>query len=100
MTTESKEPRPPRAEPEIIPPDRSRARSPSRTSEFNGIGGTHRIYVARLGPVGSGLLMLAVVILALVLLVVLLGTLLIWIPLVALIAVIAALTGFLRWRGV
>ena len=88
----------PRVEPEIIPPDRSRGRSTWRGNEFAYGGGTHRVYVTRLGPFGGIILMLAIVILAAVILLAFLGALLIWIPVVALIVIIGAVSGFLRLR--
>lgn len=88
----------PRAEPEIIPPDRTQGRSSWRGNEFPYGGGTHRVYVTRLGPFSGIILMLAIVILAVVILLTFLGALLIWIPVVAFIVIIGAVSGFLRLR--
>jgi hypothetical protein len=87
----------PRAEPEIIPPDRDRGR-PAWRSASPDIGGTQRIYVTRVGPFGGILLLLAVFVLAAVVLLAVLGALIIWIPIVGLIVLVAALSGFLRLR--
>jgi hypothetical protein len=98
VTEHNPPPERPRAEPEIIPPDRDLGRSARRGSAFTGAGGTHRIYVTRLGPLGGAILMLAVFVLALVMLFALLGALIIWIPIVAIIVLVAAVSGFLRVR--
>jgi hypothetical protein len=55
-------------------------RSTSKMRLFVDAGGTHRIYVARLGPVGILLLALAICIVLALIFLVLLGALLIWIP--------------------
>jgi len=88
----------PRAEPEILPPERDRGRSTWRASETADFAGTHRIYVTRLGPFGGVLLMLALAVLAAVILLAFLGALLIWIPIVAFVVLVAAVSGFLRPR--
>jgi len=77
----SEPPRPeePRSEPEIIPP-----------------GHTERIYVARVGPLGSILLTLVIGLLSAVLLVLLLGGLLIVLPVFFLIVTAAIVIGILR----
>lgn len=98
MAEDGNSPEKPRLEPEIIPPDRSPRRMAWRTQEYGGSGGTHRIYVTRLGPFGGVLLLLVIAILAAVVLLAFLGALLIWIPVVALIVVVAALSGLLRLR--
>ena len=65
MATNSNEPERPRAEPEIMPPDRSggpdeagRAGRRRLTAIAQGAGGTQRIFVTRIGPLGFGLFML------------------------------------------
>ncbi len=98
MVEDRNSPEKPRLEPEIIPPERSPRRSAWRAQQYGDSGGTHRIYVTRLGPFGGVLLMLAIAILAAVILFAFLGALLIWIPVVALIVVVAALSGLLRRR--
>jgi hypothetical protein len=69
----------PRSEPEIIPP-----------------GHAERIYVARVGPLGTILIILIVGLLSAVFLVLLLGALLIWLPVVVLLATAAIVAGLLR----
>ncbi len=98
MLEERDAPETPRVEPEIIPPDRRRSPWPRAGVAHEFIGSTHRIYVTRLGPFGGILLVLALIVLALVFLLAAFGALLIWIPVVALIVVVAALSGFLRRR--
>jgi hypothetical protein len=89
----------PRAEPEIIPPDRGDRRS--RSSEagirvFLGSGGVRHIYVARLGPLGMVALALIVGVLLALTLVLVLGAFLIWIPLVGLLVAAAIISSLLR----
>jgi len=86
----------PRVEPEIIPPHRDRGRPAWRQSGFTDMGGTQRIYVARLGPVGGILLVLLIAVLAAVLLFAVLGALLISIPVVAFMILVVALSALLR----
>jgi len=88
----------PRAEPEIIPPDRNPGRPAWQRSAFPDFGGTQRIYVTRVGPFGGILLLLAVFVLAAVTLLIVLGALIVWIPIIGLIVLVAALSGFLRLR--
>ncbi len=57
----------PRSEPEIIPADKvewRKARGEPRTRVFADARGTERVYVARLGPLGAILAVLAMGILA------------------------------------
>ncbi len=101
MLDDATPPERPRVEPEIIPPDRN-GRPPDwrqarwRAGAFTETRGTHRIYVARLGPVGIALLMLAIAALVAVILIAVLGAVLIWIPVVAVAVVGAALFRLLR----
>jgi hypothetical protein len=83
----------PRVEPEIIPPGDPRVR---REGSWRSFDGTHRIYVARLGPFGFAVLALALAILAALILVLLLGAFLIWIPLAGLILAAAVVASLLR----
>jgi hypothetical protein len=94
MAASSNEPERPRSEPEIISPDQYRERQwpPYGYSQT----GTHRIYVTRIGPFGFTLLMLAVGFLAAVLLLLLIGTALLWLPFIAALVIVAAIAGFLR----
>jgi Flp pilus assembly protein TadB len=84
-----------RSEPEIIPPDRTEPRS--EWTSFNERG-THRIYVTRLGPISAIILVLALAGLVAVLLLVLIGTFLIWIPLVALLIAAALISAW--WQRI
>ncbi len=86
----------PWAEPEIIPPDHLHDGPPWRSYPFAGSGGTHRIYITRLGPLSGALLLMAIGAIAAILLLVFLGALLIWLPLIALVVIVAALSGL--WR--
>lgn len=102
MANNSDQPEVPRAEPEIIPPHRDRPQDwppqnrgwPPRG--FTEMHGTHRVYVGRIGPFGFALLMLVAGLFAAVLLLLLIGTALIWIPVLAAVIVIAAISGLLR----
>lgn len=94
----SNQPERPRAEPEIIPPQRDSGRRPDWPPSYgySEMRGTQRVYVGRIGPFGFVLLMLVVGLLAGVLLLTLIGAALIWIPVVALFLVVAAIAGLLR----
>ena len=86
----------PRAEPEIIPPGapmdfRSRARASADTRARG------RIYVARLGPVGSAVLFLAIGFLAVFALFLLLGAVLISLAVIGVLTIGAILS--VVWRG-
>jgi hypothetical protein len=101
MAKDSDRPERPGVEPEIIPPDRSGRQSDWRqplwrTDGFAQTRGTHRIYVARLGPFGLALLLLAIAALVVFVLITVLGVVLIWIPVAAVLVVIAALFRLLR----
>jgi hypothetical protein len=98
MAKYSNEPERPRAEPEIIPPDRGGRRGPDWPPSygFTQARSAHRVYVSRIGPFGFALLMLVVGLLGGVLLLALIGAALIWIPVVAVFLVIAAVSGLLR----
>lgn len=98
MVEDRNAPQRPRAEPEIIPPDRSPRRPGWGGEEFTVTGGTHRLYVARLGPFGGVLLLLALVALAVIILLALVGALLLWLPVIALIVLIGGFAGLLRLR--
>jgi hypothetical protein len=103
MAGHSNEPERPRVEPEIIPPDRTGGRNPRGQGwppppygYSQGAGGSHRVFVTRIGPLGFGLLMLVVGLFAAVLLLLLIGTALLWLPLVAVFVVMSAVVGV--WR--
>jgi hypothetical protein len=97
MPTYRDEPERPRHEPEIIPPNRDSERSSAWPPSY-GFNQTRRqrIYVRRIGPLGFALLILIVGLFAGVLLLALIGAALIWIPIAAVLLVIAAVTGLLR----
>jgi hypothetical protein len=89
----------PRSEPEIIPPDRAErqtAQSAPRMRIFVDTHGTERVYMAKLRPLGFILMMLTMGILSAVILVLLLGAFLIWIPLVSLLIAGAVIFRLLR----
>jgi hypothetical protein len=86
----------PRAEPEILPPLRGEARGEAMWQSADDHG-THRIYVARLGPFSMAMLLLAMALLAAILVILLIGTILIWIPVVAFVIAIAVVSAW--WRG-
>jgi hypothetical protein len=86
----------PRSEPEIIPPGHADERSAPGAHAYIDFHGAHRIYVARLGPLGIILLALLIAGLTAVILIALLGAVLIWIPIVALLVAAGAISGLLR----
>jgi hypothetical protein len=96
----SNEPERPRVEPEIIPPDRrgpnDRGASWPPPYGFTQMRGAHRVYVSRIGPFGFALIMLVVGLLAAVMLLILIGAALLWIPVVAVLVIIAAISGVFR----
>jgi hypothetical protein len=99
MAAYSNEPERPRVEPEILPPDRSGRNKggdgwPPQGSPHG--TGSQRIFVTRIGPFGFALAMLVVGLFAAVLLLLLIGTALIWLPFVAAIVIAGAVVGFLR----
>lgn len=100
MAPTSNEPERPRAEPEILPPDRSGRNGQSGWPPYGYSqgSGTHRVFVTRIGPFGFALAMLVVGLFAAVLLLLLIGTALIWLPFVAAIVILGALAGLFRRR--
>jgi hypothetical protein len=97
MAQNRNEPELPRAEPEILPPDRGRSGGRSWPPYGDAQArGTHRIYVTRIGPFGFALAMLAVGLLAAVFLLLIIGTALLWLPVVIGLAVIAAIFRIFR----
>jgi hypothetical protein len=88
MSDHSDQPERPRAEPEIIPP--SRGRYPSGSPYIFTQGGTHRIYIRRVGPVGIALVMLFAALIVAAIFITVIGAVLVWIPIVALAVIIAA----------
>ena len=106
MVDDADQPERPRVEPEIIPPDRNPRRPDWRQQAWRrptwqpffstAADETHRIYVAKLGPLGVALLILLVGVIAAVILLALVGAVLIWIPAVALLVAVGALFRLFR----
>jgi len=98
MAYDPNQPERPRAEPEIIPPDRDGGRAnwrhapstPRRGGGFDDLRGTHRVYVGRVGPFGIALLLLAIAAIVAIILIAVLGAVLIWIPVIAAAVVVGA----------
>jgi hypothetical protein len=103
MPRKSNKPEQPRVEPEIIPPDRSRQGMDWRQPTWRPYGpgdtagnGSYQIHVGRIGPFGIAMLALATAILAAAIVFAIIGAVLFWIPIVALVIVAAAIFRFLR----
>jgi hypothetical protein len=96
MADDRNPPEQPRVEPEIIPPDRGGRSSPWNPYGFTETRGTHRIHVMRVGPFGIALLMLAIAAVAAIIMIAVLGAVLIWIPIVAVVLIVGALLRALR----
>ena len=99
MPRNSNEPERPRSEPVILPPDRSRNGQnwpPPPYGYGPGASGSQRIFITRIGPLGFGLATLVLGLLAVVLLLLLIGTALIWLPFVLGIVILGAVVGALR----
>jgi len=86
MTRASPPPERPRVEPEIIPPDRGRQSG----------GETYRVYVRRIGPFGMVMITVALAVVAALLVVLMLGAFLLWIPFLVALVVVAAISRLLR----
>jgi hypothetical protein len=90
----------PRLEPEIIPPARGRRGTDWFEDAWrpyaSGPGGTHRIYVARLGPFGLAMLMVAIGLIVAMILLAVVGAILIWIPVFALLLAAGVVFRLLR----
>src|SRR5262249_3036475 len=80
----------PRSEPEIIPPGHA------EHGTFDARTERVRVYIAKPGPLGTILMISIVGLLSAVLLVLLLGALLIWLPVVVLFVTGAIVVGLLR----
>lgn len=106
MADNSNKPERPRVEPEIIPPnrgggpdDRFGGRTPNWPPQppFGyAAHGPQRVFVGRIGPLGIALLLLAMSLFGAVFLFVLIGTALIWIPVAAVLLVVAGVVGLFR----
>jgi hypothetical protein len=99
MADKSNKPERPRTEPEIIPPDRGGGRDGGGWPPPYGYTGrdAHRLYVTRIGPIGFALLMLVIGLFAGIMLLILVGAALIWIPVVIVLVLAAAISRLLRW---
>jgi hypothetical protein len=95
----SREGEQPRTEPEIFRP--GERITPSRTDPFGGSEFVHRVYVGRLGPFGLAMLALGFAVAVVLLLALLVGALLFWIPIVVIIVAATIFAGALRsrWSG-
>jgi hypothetical protein len=92
----SDEPELPRVEPEIIPPDHSGRSDFWRQGSFSG---SRYVYTTtRIGPFGFALLLMAIGALVAIFLITLVGAVLIWIPVVILVAAVAGLFRFFARR--
>lgn len=96
MAHDPDQPERPRVEPEILPPDRHQGRDWPPPYGASRSYGTHRLYVTQIGPFGFALLMLVVGLLMAVLLLALIGTALIWLPLIAGLLLIAFISRLFR----
>jgi hypothetical protein len=107
MSNDPQQPERPRVEPEIIPPDRSRGAGPRRPGDrgmawppppygYTQSRGAHRIFVRRIGPLGFALLLLMIGLFGGVLLLIMIGAALLWIPLLAVVVIAAAISGVFR----
>jgi hypothetical protein len=94
--TDEAPPERPRVEPEIIPPDRNGRQPPWSRYGFTQSRGAYRLHVTRVGPFGIALLMLAIAAAVTIIMIAVLGAVLIWIPIVAVVLVIGALLRLLR----
>ena len=99
MPSNKNQPERPRREPEIIPPGKDR---PDRNSGwppnygYSQTRSTHRIYVSRIGPLGFAIFVLIIAMFGGVLLLALIGAAFIWLPLLAVFAVIAGISALIR----
>jgi hypothetical protein len=99
MPRNKNQPERPRREPEIIPPSKAR---PDRNAAwppnygYSQTRGTHRIYVSRIGPLGFAIFVLIIAMFGGVLLLALIGAALIWLPLLAVFAIIAGISALIR----
>jgi TctA family transporter len=92
-------PEPPAHEPEIIPPNRAKRRASEGAPGvrlFVDVRGARHVRVVGLGPMGAILVGLTIVLLAALILLLLVGAFLIWIPFLALFIAAAVISGLLR----
>ena len=95
MARDSNQPERPRVEPEILPPGYQRGPfwQPTVTTRMDGT----RVHVWRIGPLATIALLLLIAALVVAVILTVIGVILIWIPIVALIVLAAAIVRFLRW---
>ena len=102
MARKSNKPEQPRFEPEIIPPDQARHGLDWRQATWRPYGSSQQggahVYVGRVGPFGVAMLALAMVILAAVIFFAVVGALLFWIPVLALLLIAATVFRFFLRR--
>jgi hypothetical protein len=101
MMENSSRPERPRLEPEIIPPARGRREAGWPYDVWQPYGSAttgemHRLHVGRLGPIALAALMFLIGIVVAVLVLAVVGAILIWIPILALL--VAAGVIFRFWR--
>lgn len=94
MTDQSRPPERPRYEPEIIPPGQTH--DPMGTRVFIDQNTTEHVFVGKVGPLGLFLMALAIGAVIAVVLVLLLGAFLLWIPVVGLLIAAGLVAGVLR----
>ncbi|ACF03792.1 MULTISPECIES: hypothetical protein [Rhodopseudomonas] len=94
MTDQSRPPERPRYEPEIIPPGQTH--DPMGTRIFIDQNTTEHVFVGKVGPLGLFLMALAIGAVIAVVLVLLLGAFLLWIPVVGLLIAAGLVAGVLR----
>jgi hypothetical protein len=104
MANDSNRPEWPRSEPEIIPPDRARRdggwppdpwRTHGRTYGSTA-GGGGPIFIGRIGPLTIAIVFLLLGIVVAVLVLVTIGAILFWIPVIALLLAAGAVVRFMR----
>jgi hypothetical protein len=99
MANNRDQPERPRHEPEIIPPGKDWPDRDASWPPRYGHGerrSSQRIYVGRIGPLGFALLMLMVALFGGIFVLALIGAALIWLPVLLVLAVIAAIAGLIR----
>ena len=81
----------------VVPPEVARVLdSHTALAGFRPAYGTQRVYIGRIGPFGFALLLLVIGFLAAVMLLILIGTALLWIPLVAVLVIAAVISRLFR----
>jgi hypothetical protein len=99
MAHYSDRPERPRLEPEIIPPARGRREPGSqydRWEPYAPSSGSNRLYVTKFGPFGLAILMLIIGFVTAVVLLAVVGAILVWIPILALLVAAGVIFRLLR----